>query len=474
MALPSLADALLEGSVAAAIEAAAVRHALGDGEARWRPGEPLRLLLVGYQGTRNTGADVRVAEMIRQLRAVLGEEALELTLLTADPRLTAGYFPGVRQVRFPDLFVPFLVRETARHHGVVACEGSMFKSKFANALTSFMVAGLGLAAAQNKLSIGYGAEAGDMDPVLRALVARACRGSLIVCRNEPSRRVLEDLGVPTAPGTDTAWAFDPGPPEAAADLLRRAGWDGAAPILAVCPINPFWWPVRPRAGRALLDRLVGLGRDTRYRALYYHEYGAADRDRFAAYLDALAEATGAFASARGAFVAVVGMERLDRAACEGLAGRLGGAPCFVSDRHDMFEMVGLLWQARWLVSSRYHAMVCSTAAGVPGVGVSMDERIENLLRDRGQEELCLRVEAGDLAGRLREALEAVDREREAHAAAVRASLPRELERLAAMGRVLQQRVALRYPELPLPPISTWREALPPLSPRIEAILQESS
>ena len=40
----------------------------------------------------------------------------------------------------------------------------MFKSKFANALTTMMIGSLGIAAAQNKLSVGYGAEAGHMDP----------------------------------------------------------------------------------------------------------------------------------------------------------------------------------------------------------------------------------------------------------------------------------------------------------------------
>src|SRR5690606_13807125 len=125
----------------------------------------------------------------------------------------------------------FLAREVSRHHGVVACEGSMFKSKFSNALTTLMAGALGLAAAQHKLAIGYGAEAGDVDPLLRALVGHYCKRTLIVCRNEPSRRVLEELGVPTASGTDTAWSFDPGPPEPARARLRAAGWDGRAPVL---------------------------------------------------------------------------------------------------------------------------------------------------------------------------------------------------------------------------------------------------
>jgi len=46
-----------------------------------------------------------------------------------------------------------------------ACEGSMFKSKFANALTTMRSVRSESASSQNKLSVGYGAEAGHMDPL---------------------------------------------------------------------------------------------------------------------------------------------------------------------------------------------------------------------------------------------------------------------------------------------------------------------
>jgi polysaccharide pyruvyl transferase WcaK-like protein len=497
---PALTDVLLEASMAGAIEAARARHAAaepGPGDAStWRPGSPLKLLLAGYLGTRNTGADVRVAEMIRQLRALVGDEQpgstargpslrgqpstryqpLELTVLTSDPRCSAGYFPGVRQLRVPDLFVPFLYRETLRHHGVVACEGSMFKSKFANALTTFMVGALGLAVSQNKLAVGYGAEAGDMDPVLEALVTRYCEGALVLVRNEASQGVLARLGVETAPGTDTAWTFAPTPAIPAPQLLQRSGWDGSSPVVAACPVNPFWWPVRPRPTRALLDHLRGYDDETHYRALYYHAYGSDDRDRFAAYLDALAEGIGRFSQERGAQPVVVGMERLDRAACEGLAARLeargaGRVPVLVSDRHDMHSLVSVLRHASWLVSSRYHALVCSMPAGVPSLGVTMDERIANLMDQRGQPELSLEVDDPDLADLVLDGLRRLDTDGDVVRAGIQAALRRELLALGRMGQTFLARLSLRYPELPLPPRGDDpREYLPPLTPGLEALL----
>ena len=140
---------------------------LGRGKP-WQPGEKLKLLFAGYNGTRNMGSDVRVEEMLRQIRHILGAENVDFSVDDADLRALARIFRGyARRSSCPIFFRLFLSDEVPKHHGVVACEGSMFKSKFANALTTMMIGSLGIAAAQNKLSVGYGAEAGHMDPLVR-------------------------------------------------------------------------------------------------------------------------------------------------------------------------------------------------------------------------------------------------------------------------------------------------------------------
>ncbi len=136
----------------------------------------------------------------------------------------------------PDIFPPFLYKEVRKHHGVIACEGSMFKSKFANALTTMMIGSLGIAAAENKLSIGYGAEAGDMDPSLARLCARYCNQSLMSTRNEESQAVLSALGVPSELGTDTAWTFEPHAPEVRTQSAERRRAGTAA--------RRCWWSAR--------------------------------------------------------------------------------------------------------------------------------------------------------------------------------------------------------------------------------------
>src|SRR5262249_4459099 len=120
----SMTDFLLVMWVSALIELTRLQWMLGGGT-RWQPGEKLRLLFAGYNGTRNTGSDVRVNEMIRQIRHVLGAENVDFSVMTQSFDLTKGYFEGTKQVFLPDVFPPFLYDETRKSHGVIACEGSM-------------------------------------------------------------------------------------------------------------------------------------------------------------------------------------------------------------------------------------------------------------------------------------------------------------------------------------------------------------
>ena len=53
------------------------------------------------------------------------------------------------------------------------------------------------------------------------MCARFCRRSLVITRNEESQSLLSNLGVPNEFGTDTAWTFEPHPPEYGAKGLER-------------------------------------------------------------------------------------------------------------------------------------------------------------------------------------------------------------------------------------------------------------
>ncbi len=463
-------DLVLQAWTSSLIEVSGALWKLGAGRS-WQPGEKLKLLFAGYNGTRNTGSDVRVEEMLRQIRRVLGEKNLDLSVMSQNLDWSRGYFGDARQVFLPDIYPPFLFREVRGKHGVIACEGSMFKSKFADALTTMFIGALGIASAENRLSVGYGAEAGYMNPMLEKMCAHYCRRSLIITRNEESQEVLSKLGIGSETGTDTAWTFEPLPLEYGRKALMDAGWDGRMPILAVCPINPFWWPVRPSTPKFVAHSLFGAYKDSHYRTIYFHKSGSAVDAAYKKYLSALAGGIKAFRSRHNIFLVLVAMERLDRRACEALAPQIGGAPVFGSESYDMYQLVSILRCCSLIVSSRYHAMVTSMPGLVPSAGITMDERIRNLLRERGHEELLLTVDDPDLESKLPAVMELLTSDADAIRDGMGHSVVRNLKTMARMGVFLERAVHERYPEFPVRSgVHSWEEYLPPLSGNLEHLL----
>jgi hypothetical protein len=348
----------------------------------------------------------------------------------------------------------------------------MFKSKFANALTAMMIGSLGIASAQNKLSVGYGAEAGHMDPSLAHMCGRYCRDSLIITRNEESRTVLRELGVPTELGTDTAWTFEPREPEYGGKVLREAGWDGKRLVLILCPINPFWWPVKPSIVKYLTRASLGWYDDSHYRSIYFHNSGTQVQTAYDRYIKAFSNAVAVFRKEHGVFPVCVAMEHLDSDACQKVSMRLGGVPIFRSDAYDMYQLVSILRAGHIMVSSRFHGIVTSMPALVPSAGVTMDERIRNLMRERGHEHLLLEVDDPDLEDKLYTAMQNLLREMESVREGMGRTVVRNLEMMARMGLYFEEHVQRRFPEFPIRAgVRSWEDYLPPLSPPLRALTE---
>jgi polysaccharide pyruvyl transferase WcaK-like protein len=455
-------DLMLQAWVSSIIDRKKVSWVLGKGE-RWQSGKKLKLLFAGYNGARNMGSDARVEEMLRQIRHILGAENVEFSVMSQNFQLTDGYFQGTHQVHLPDIFPPFLAREVPRNHGVVACEGSMFKSKFANALTTMMIGSLGIAAAENKLSIGYGGEAGHMDPSVRKMCARFCKESLIITRNEESRNVLRELGVPTELGTDTAWTFEPLPPDYGRKVLRDHGWDGSKPVLVICPINPFEWPVKASIGKLVAHKTAGAYKESHYRGPYFHNSGAEADRKFQHYLTSIGNAVDAFRKRRDVFVVLAATERLDARPARKISERLGGVPILTSEQFNMYELVSILRACHLMASSRYHGIVTTMPALVPSCGITMDERIRNLMRERGHDDLLMNVDDADLEPRLLAALETLATEGDRIADGIGRTVVKNLKVMARMGVYFEEELQRRYPEFPTHKGQwSWEEYLPPM------------
>src|SRR6202167_4471087 len=462
-------DFVLEAWVSALIEKSKAGWMLGQGKP-WQPGEKLKLLFAGYNGTRNMGSDVGVDEMLRQIRHILGADRVDFSVMSQNFEFSKGYFEGTNQVHLPDIFTPFLSDEVPRHHGVVACEGSMFKSKFANALTTMMIGSLGIAAVENKLSVGYGAEAGHMDPVVAKMCGRYCRNSFVITRNEESRGGLRELGVPTELGTDTAWTFEPRPAEYGQSVLRKVGWDGRTPVLVVCPINPFEWPVKASVAKYAARSLTGAYEDSHYRTVYFHNSGPAAERAYQKYWTAIANAVDAFRKKKSVFVVLAATERLDARPANRIAEKLGGVPVLTSDEYNMYELVSVLRACHMMASSRYHGLVTSMPGLVPSAGITMDERIRNLMRERGHQDLLMTVDDPELEPKLLTALETLATDGERIADGIGRTVVKNLKTMARMGVYFEEEVQRRYPEFPTRKGEwSWEDYLPPISPALRQL-----
>ena len=347
-------------------------------------GQPLKILLVGYNGARNTGADARVVTLVQQLEQALDAEQHELTVMTLDMDNVAGYFAKhVRLLHFSTVFVFKLMRACSQHHVAILCEGSTLTPTFADALCVFFCEAAGVMRRQGKPCMAYGSEVGRLDGWLARLSSDMCQDAYFMVRTEESLRNLQALGLKGHVGTDTAWTFESSRDDKAwaSHCLRREGWDGRQPLIGVAPLNPFCWPVRPSLWRWIKAQLT---RDfsLQYDKFYFFCDSAERRLQFEHYLQAMATAVNRYSREHGAFVVILGMEQLDASVCEQLSRRIEGRHAvFTSKTSDVFQMTSLLRQLSILLTSRYHASVLSMEKACPIVAVSIDARLNGVMRE---------------------------------------------------------------------------------------------
>ncbi|MCR5130450.1 MAG: hypothetical protein K6C10_03185 [Prevotella sp.] len=351
----------------------------------YTPGQPLKILLVGYNGARNTGADARVVALTQQLEQALGTREAELTVMTLDMESMKGYFTeSVRLLHFTTVFVCSLLRACSSHHVAILCEGSTLTPTFAEALCVFFCEAAGIMRRQHKPCIAYGSEVGQLNGWLARLSSDLCSDTYFIVRTEESMRNLQALGLKGHIGTDTAWTFQTTEGvDWARQRLMEAGWDGQQPLMGVAPLNPYCWPVRPSLWRWLKTQVT---RDfsRQYDKLYFFSDSKERREQFERYLSAMAAAANHYSQEHNSFVVILGMEKLDAGVCELLEQRIVAPHAvFTSKTCNVFQMTGLLRLLNILLTSRYHASVLSMEHAIPIVAVSIDARLNGVMREVG-------------------------------------------------------------------------------------------
>ena len=137
---------------------------------------------------------------------------------------------------------------------------------------------------------------------------------------------------------------------------------------------------------------------------------------------------------------------------------------FTSDDYDMFQLVSLLRACTYMVSSRYHGIVTCMPNLVASAGVTMDERIRNLMRERGHGHLLLTVDDPNLETKLIQMMDTLVAEADSVREGIGSTVVRNLKVMARMGTFLEDAVRRTYPEFPTRSgVFSWEDYLPPLS-----------
>jgi hypothetical protein len=103
----------------------------------------------------------------------------------------------------------------------------------------------------------------------------------------------------------------------------------------------------------------------------------------------------------------------------------------------------------------------------------MDERIANLLQERGHEDLLMTVNDVDLEDKLLVAMEKLRTDDAAIRDSIGRTVVRNLERMARMGVFLERHVQKIYPEFPVVGgVRNWEDYLPTLNPGLEKLVEQ--
>jgi len=188
-----------------------------------------------------------------------------------------------------------------------------------------MIGSLGIASAENKLSVGYGGEAGHMDPLIERMCARYVNDSLIIPRSAESQALLKKLSIPpnSAP-------ILPGPssriPRNGRKVLRKRRVGREDANSRACPILPFVWPVKASLAKYLALATTGAYKDSQYRTVYFINPARLSLRKTRATFPHLPRPREHSFQRHKVSPILVAMERLDARACTEFAAHLG-APC---------------------------------------------------------------------------------------------------------------------------------------------------
>jgi len=372
----------------------------------------IRVLMVGYNGANNTGAEALLLSDIEDVRAVLGNKA-HITVPTLNETNLRRYLKesdSLRIAPMPTLYFTSIRRMVRESDLVLLVEGSTYMDSWGSPLLWAFLWAAYCAAEMGKPCLAYAVDAGTLKPANAKRVSRiASRTDLIITRNCAAAGRLRDVGV-TAPilhTADNAFTFQSR--ESDRGWLFREWPRAGSGVLGLAPNDFYLWPV--------VMRLWGPKQDC-YKWPYYFSSSQKRREESETLARAYADMADKAVERTGKAIALICMEQVDEAIANSVRRYMvhkEDSRIFSAREQDASRMTELLRSLDLLITSRYHAAVLSLAAAVPQIAVGHDTRLEILYRDLGlrQEWFLLPNQAAGLNERVERLLAAPELQREA-------------------------------------------------------------
>jgi polysaccharide pyruvyl transferase WcaK-like protein len=341
---------------------------------------PPRVLLVGYNGANNTGAEALLLSDIADVRAVLGPDATITvpTLNAANLRRYVRQESNLRIAPIPSVYFLAVRRLVREHDLVLLVEGSTYMDTWTPVLLWAYLWATRCARAHGKPCLAYAVDAGGLSPFDRWLVRReASKTDLIVARSAGAAERLRSwrVSAPIEVTADNAFNFQPNQTDLG--WVQRVWPDSGSGLVGLAAVDVTRWPV--------VIRPWGRAEDC-YRWPYYFSCSperTRARDALAATYVELADR---LVAEHGKAVALIGMEQLDEPFAWEIQRRMvhgDRARVFSAREYSASQLTVLLRSLDLLVTSRYHASVLSLAAQVPQVAVGHDLRLKTLYGELG-------------------------------------------------------------------------------------------
>ncbi len=361
-----------------------------------------KVLLVGYNGANNTGAEAKLLVIIDEVRSVLGPDTI-LTVPSLNEENLRRYLQEgpnlkIKPVR-PSTFPVDLYKLVKENDLILLVEGSTYMDTWGAALLWYYLLATRYAHQMKKPCISYSVDAGSASRFNRWLIRReASKTNLIMARTKKAAERLQKWGV-TAPievTADNAFSFRPKSQDQG--LLKRV-WPEASHVVGIAAEDIYIWPVQIR----LLDKKKYC-----YRWPYYYQHSKSCCEKSELLVDVLAVQADEMVEKYDEDIALLSMEGLDTSFTTRIQKHMKHADrtkVFSSAQYNASQMASILQSLDLLITSRYHAGVLSLPHQVPQTAIGHDLRIQDLYADLGTSELFVDHEDPDRYKKLSENVE---------------------------------------------------------------------